>query len=217
MSPFVGVHNQVDNVTDRGFGRFMRPRRLIPLCVALVAVLGAVVPVFAASSDTLANVRDATAVYADPTAALAGGYELLTDAAGIACIAEPGQGAMGVHFVKGSLVQGGTIDAARPQAVVYERQDSGRLHLVAVEYVVLQAAWDATHSAPPSLFGQQFMKNPAGNRFGLPAFYSLHAWIWKDNPKGMFNAWNPRVNCPAGPQADTDSNADNADQMVMSH
>ena len=29
------------------------------------------------------------------------------------------------------------------------------------------------------LFGQHFMLSPDGNRFGLPAFYSLHAWIWK--------------------------------------
>ena len=68
---------------------------------------------------------------------------------------------------------------------------------MALEYVVLQAAWDATHSAPPALFGEQFMLNSEGNRFGLPAFYALHAWIWKHNPSGMFNPWNPRVSCAA--------------------
>jgi len=31
---------------------------------------------------------------------------------------------------------------------------------------------------------------------GSPAFYSLHAWIWKDNPAGMFSMWNPDVHCP---------------------
>jgi hypothetical protein len=36
--------------------------------------------------------------------------------------------------------------------------------------------------------------NPA--RFGPPAYYSLHAWIWYDNPAGMFKMWNPRVHCP---------------------
>ena len=24
------------------------------------------------------------------------------------------------------------------------------------------------------------------NRFGLPAFYTLHVWAWKENPTGMF-------------------------------
>ena len=41
------------------------------------------------------------------------------------------------------------------------------------------------------------MLTPGGNRFGLPAFYSLHAWIWKFNPSGTFAMWNPQVHCPA--------------------
>jgi hypothetical protein len=220
MPQLLGVDKPVvfpgGGATIRHFARFLRARKVIPLVTAVLAALAAVVPTFAASGDSLTNVRDATAIYTDSTAALAGGYELLTDAAGIACIEQPGQGAMGVHFVKGALVQGGTVDAARPQALVYERQ-AGQLRLVAVEYVVLQAGWDASHSGPPMLFGQKFMTNPAGNRFGLPAFYSLHAWIWKDNPKGTFEMWNPRVNCANGPRANTDPTDDNAEQTVMDH
>jgi hypothetical protein len=33
------------------------------------------------------------------------------------------------------------------------------------------------------------------NRFGLPAFYTLHVWAWKDNPLGTFTNWNPTVSC----------------------
>jgi hypothetical protein len=33
------------------------------------------------------------------------------------------------------------------------------------------------------------------NRYGLPPFYSLHAWIWKPNPSGILTPWNPRVSC----------------------
>jgi hypothetical protein len=36
---------------------------------------------------------------------------------------------------------------------------------------------------------------PAGNRYGLPDFYELHAWIWKGNPRGVFDDWNPTVSC----------------------
>ena len=36
---------------------------------------------------------------------------------------------------------------------------------------------------------------PAGNRYGLPPFYELHAWAWKHNPRGLFDDWNPRVSC----------------------
>lgn len=173
-------------------------RILIPLAAAALSFLIATLPTLAessVSSDALSNAHDATAAYTDPGAALASGYELLTDANDIACIDMPGQGGMGVHYVKGALVQSGTIDAARPQALVYEVGSNSRLRLVALEYVVLQATWEATHSGAPSLFGEKFVLTPAGNRFGLPAYYSLHAWIWKHNPSGMFNMWNPQVTC----------------------
>ena len=196
----------------------MQSKFVLPVITAVFALLASALP-SAASGDTLANARNATAIYTDSAAALAGGYELLTDAAGLACIDQPGAGAMGVHFVKGALIQSGTLDAARPQALVYEVQPSGELRLGAVEYVVFQSTWDATHSAPPTLFGQKFMLNPAGNRFGLPAFYALHAWIWKHNPKGTFEPWNPEVRCasqtPGGAAADAPAMADMDMDMDM--
>ncbi len=60
----------------------------------------------------------------------------------------------------------------------------------------MQEGWDAAHDAPPSLFGEEFMLTPEGNRYGLPAFYSLHAWAWETNPSGDFAMWNPDVSCP---------------------
>ena len=178
-------------------------RTLVPLAAAALALCAVVLPNAAAASTSAAesvdNVRDATAGYSDPSAGLAAGYDLLTDASDIACIDQPGAGTMGIHYVKGAFVQAGTIDAARPQALVYERTSDGRLELAAVDYVVLQAVWDAAHTAPPSLFGQTFMLTPGDNRYGLPAFYSLHAWIWKDNPSGLFSMWNPAVSCTPSP------------------
>src|SRR5579871_4310558 len=173
-------------------------RYAISLLVAGVAIVAAVVPSAAMGNngggETVANARNATAAFNDPSAAYAAGYDLLTDADDMACIDMPPDGAMGVHLVKGSLVQSGTLDPARPQALVYE-QANGQLHLAAVEYVVFQSAWDSAHSSPPTLVGQQFVLNPDDNRFGLPAFYSLHAWLWKNNPSGMFESWNPAVHC----------------------
>ena len=102
---------------------------------------------------------------------------------------------MGIHYVNGGLVGDPAVDAQKPEALVYEPEQNGRLRLVALEYVVIKSAWDATHSSPPSLFGQTFNLTLSPNRFGLPAFYSLHAWIWKHNPAGMFSPWNPDVTC----------------------
>ena len=116
---------------------------------------------------------------------------------GIACIDMPGQGAMGIHYVNGPLVGDPAMEMGRPEAVVYEQTRSGRLRLVAVEYVVVQADWHARHRSPPRLFGHRFDLTPSPNRYGLPAFYSLHVWVWKFNPAGTFAMWNPRVHCPS--------------------
>ena len=137
----------------------------------------------------------ATARFLNITAAERAGYEILRDAQQIACIDNPGVGGMGIHYVKGDLVVDPAIDALKPEALVYEPQRNGRLKLVAVEYVVLQSAWDATNTRKPKLFGQEFALVPAGNRYGLPPFYELHAWIWEFNPLGLFDDWNPRVRC----------------------
>ena len=165
------------------------------LAVAAIVVLAAATAA-SAHAATLDQVRYATAPYRQVNVAKAAGFGLLKDAAGIHCISEPGMGAMGVHYVNGDLVGDDSVNALHPEAMVYQPIPGHPLRLVAVEYVVFKAAWAKTHHGRPHLFGQTFMLSPAGNRFGLPAFYSLHAWIWKHNPAGMFEMWNPNVTCP---------------------
>jgi hypothetical protein len=149
------------------------------------------------STARLDRVRTATSSYRLLVVAKAAGYGLLKDKDGIACIDNPGVGAMGIHYANPNLVGDGRINMLTPEAMVYEPRPNGKLRLAAVEYVVFQEAWDAAHDGPPALFGEDFMLTPADNRFGLPAFYSLHAWIWKHNPRGVLDMWNPKVRCPA--------------------
>ncbi len=152
----------------------------------------------------LAALRRATARFHSVSAAQRAGYGFFTDAKGIACIDMPqmkgmdmqGAGGMGVHFVKGALVDDPAERPTRPEAMVYRVDKDGILRLSAVEYVVLQSAWDANHSSVPRLFGKPFTLTKAGNRYGLPAFYSLHAWVWQHNPAGTFAMFNPNVTCP---------------------
>ena len=147
-----------------------------------------------------------TAKYHSLNLAKKTGYSILADATGITCIAEPQMGAMGVHYVKGALVKDPLIDATEPEALVYAPDRHGRLQLAALEYVVIKSDWDARNPvvadappwvkpAPPMLFGQEFNFTDAPNRYGLPPFYSLHAWLWKDNSAGTFAMWNPSVHC----------------------
>ena len=174
----------------------MRTSRIITAAAvaAAAALLGATGA--SAQSTGVSAARAATAAFHDISVAKAAGWSLeLHDLAGIACI-DNRAGGMGVHYVNGPLVGDGAIDATTPEAVIYQPTADGSMRLVAVEYVVLRADWDAAHASPPALFGRTFELVPAGNRYGLPDFYELHAWIWKHNPAGMFEDWNPTVSCP---------------------
>jgi hypothetical protein len=178
----------------------MRKRTLLVVVAAVpVLVLGLLAGLATANggiSDQLRDVERATRQYRDVTVAQAAGYGELKDADGIACIDLPGVGGMGVHYVNGALVGDTVLDPQQPESLVYAPARDGRLKLVAVEYIVFADAWDAEHADPPSLFGAEFPLTPADNRFGIPAFYALHAWIYRPNPLGTFAPWNPRVTCP---------------------
>jgi hypothetical protein len=139
-------------------------------------------------------VRDATARFQDVSEAEHEGYALQ-----FGCVSGPDAGAMGLHFVNGYLVSQGIVDARRPQAVIYEPTPGGGLKLTGADYLVIAEQWDSDpkHSGPPELMGQLFHLFEAPNRFGLPAFYTLHVWAWKDNPNGAFVNWHPNVSCEA--------------------
>ena len=171
--------------------------------VALAAIVCAAVAVTAsvglASADDehslSAATKSATGRFHNLEAAKDSGYSLLRDAAGIACIDNQPVGGMGVHYANGDLVGNPAIDPLQPEALVYAPNAAGQLKLAALEYVVIQAAWDSTHASRPSLFGRPFDLTPFPNRFGLPGFYSLHAWVWQPNSDGLLEPWNPRVHC----------------------
>jgi hypothetical protein len=184
-------------------------RTLAVAATSTVLVAGPAVAAFACeehqATALTAPARSATAKYHSLTVAKKAGYSILADSAGITCIAEPQMGAMGVHYVNGDVVKNPSIDATHPEALVYAPDRHGGLHLAALEYVVIKSDWDASqphvgvgardYAAPPMLFGHEFSFTDAPNRYGLPPFYSLHAWVWKDNPAGTFEMWNPSVHC----------------------
>ena len=169
--------------------------RLIAAIVLMsaVAVLGAAV-VSAGSRDhgrNLGDVRDATAPFLNLDVAMAAGYGPVKG-----CAQSPGVGGMGQHYVKGDLVGDPALDKLRPEALVYEPRADGGYQLVAAEWIVLKDAWHGANGKnPPQLFGRTLSLVKAPNAYELPDFYEIHAWIWKENPKGLFADWNPRVSC----------------------
>jgi hypothetical protein len=144
------------------------------------------------SSGALVKVvREATARFSDVSVAEAEGYALL-----FGCVSGPDVGAMGLHYVNFPLVLDGELDPEHPEIVIYEAQPNGRLKMTGADFLVLKDAWDAKHpEGPPQLMGQLLHLFEAPNRFGLPPFYTLHVWAWKENPNGMFVNWHPKVSC----------------------
>jgi hypothetical protein len=131
----------------------------------------------------------ATAGFQDVATAEAAGWASTLDTLG--CFQDAANGGMGVHYVNAALMDA-TVDVTQPEGLVYELDAAGHIAgLVAHEYIVPVEAWTA--STPPELFGQSFHRHPT-----LP-LWVLHAWLWKDDPAGVFNDWNPAVRqCPAG-------------------
>jgi hypothetical protein len=173
-------------------------RRMLGSTATAVALLigsASVASACPAPTPNLASLRAHTTKFHSITEVIEHGYAKFSDINGISCIAMPGMGAMGVHYVNGALVGDPAIQVNHPEAMVYAPDRNGKLHLAAVEYIVVKSAWDATHTSPPKLFGHTFNFTDAPNRYGLPPFYSLHVWAFKANPAGTFEMWNPNVHC----------------------
>jgi hypothetical protein len=103
------------------------------------------------------------------------------------------KGAMGIHFVNVPSV-GQKLDPMRPNVLIYEPTKKG-LRLVAVEWLV---PLTPDTKEPPKLLGQVFQGPMEGHYPLIPkefVHYDLHAWLFKDNPNGMFSPTNPSVKC----------------------
>jgi hypothetical protein len=148
----------------------------------------------AQQNDLIQAVRAATERFRNVTSidGPGNGYELV-----LGCVSGGDFGAMGLHYLNGSLLGDGEIDVNQPEIVLFEPTPNGGIRITGVDYAVFASDWDAKHSAPPQLNGQLFHLFEAPNRFGLQSFYTLHVWAWKENPNGPFTNWNPNVSCSA--------------------
>lgn len=127
----------------------------------------------------LAELRRATARFHRFEVAVQNGYDV--DLTG--CLENQPQGGMGHHY--GNLPLDDHLDVSDPEALLFEPGPDGEMRLVGVEYIATGSEFDT----PPTLMGQTFVWNPVFN------VWTLHAWVWKNNPNGVFAAWNPMVSC----------------------
>lgn len=126
------------------------------------------------SGAQLARVRLATARYHDVERAKADGYKDIH-------IVLPN---MGRHFLRDSLLDE-RFEPERPELLVYSPV-KGREVLVAVEYAV---PLDLSATAPEGFEGDGDAWF-ADQTFKL---WTLHAWVWRNNPDGIFNPTNKEV------------------------
>jgi hypothetical protein len=148
------------------------------------------------STPLIDKVRAATEQYLEIKVAMAQGFVPATP-----CVSGPDTGAMGVHLVLPSRISAGVLNAAKPEALIYEPMADGAMRLVGVEFIVLESVWAAANPAGtvPSLDGNLLNYVGAPNRYGLPAFYEIHVWAWQQNPKGSYADWNTHVTCAHQP------------------
>lgn len=93
---------------------------------------------------------------------------------------------MGYHFMKMKIVDS-TFNIRKPEILVYNKTDDGSFELLAVEYGIPIAS---SPDAPEGFAGHEDIwdKNTANS--GL---WTLHAWVWKFNPDGVFHPTNSDV------------------------
>ncbi len=162
------------------------------LAIVPLAALAVGSPVARAQQSAFVDqARAATAKYHDRAAAVADGYRLIGDDF-------PG---MGEHWIHIGLVFDGVYDAARPEVLTYVTLD-GAPRLLGVAYALPlldgeappegpagHAAW---HAHAGTVDDETFVPHHHHSESADhgPRLAMVHAWLWLENPEGLFAADN---------------------------
>ena len=176
------------------------------------------------AEPSLDQVRAATERFRDVKVALAEGYvrDPMDHCVIAPDIGRPAaDGAMGVHYIRMDLIgvsgppnprisgTGTHTDFTKPAILLYEPKADGSLELVGVENLVFKTAWAAAgNKEPPAYQGvawNSMEDDPAtavdeGHMF-TPHF-DRHVWLYRENPKGIYEQFNTNVSCAAHKAAD---------------
>jgi len=133
-------------------------------------------------AELLKALRQATSRFHSTTQAIKAGHQ-----ADDHCVSVPGLGGMGYHWVNPSLVDP-VFDPLKPEAVLYATGSDGELRLVALEYIVVNVG------QPRPMFGDKPF-DIGGTPLPVP-HWSLHVWLYEENPSGIYTPFNPNITCP---------------------
>jgi hypothetical protein len=169
-----------------------------------------------ADSENLDEIRAATEKYKDVNIALAEGF--IPDPSGH-CVSAAAEGLpaewgdMGIHYLNPERLQitaaeprvnGNSThtDFTRPAILLYEPQENGSLVLIGIENLVWIEAWEAAgNTEKPVFMGREWdmmADDPATSgdeAHGFMPHYDQHVWLYRENPTGLLNPFNPAATC----------------------
>jgi hypothetical protein len=94
------------------------------------------------------------------------------------------------------------VDFLKPSILIYEPAADGSMQLVAVENLVFIKAWEAAgKGGPPVFLGRTWdtmVDDPnteVDEAHGFAPHYDQHVWIFRDNPSGVLEPFNPNATC----------------------
>ena len=127
----------------------------------------------------LSEARSATAKYHDIAVAIEDGYMDIG-------LYLP---YMGHHYLKGPVDN--VFDHQAPEILVYQKHPvTGKMKLVAVEYISAHEDENNQPLPPPEGFTGD---DDIWVLYQGVGPWALHAWIWYDNPDGVFNGMNAKL------------------------
>ncbi|MDN3024760.1 hypothetical protein [Streptomyces sp. S.PB5] len=141
----------------------------------------------------LAKTYAATAEYAYEPFAEPDGYKRPDT-----CAELTGTGGMGYHYLNIDNV--GQTDPVKPAALLHEADSTRERDLVAVQWIVENSGPGPAPTMSAVTFAPATPLPPPLDP--KKTYYTLHAWLYKDNLEGLFEAWNPDVTCT--PKAPTE-------------
>ena len=120
---------------------------------------------------------------------------------------------MGAHFLNTSLVIDGVFDPEKPEILLYAKNDQDNWELVGISFVqpinlvgfdhpdIFEGPLDNWHVHYELCTGDKIRSHSSTQQeciddggVWVPAYgWMIHAWVWVDNPMGVFSMWNPNV------------------------
>lgn len=155
---------------------------------ALMGMLGGALPEACQTDEydysaDLDRLRLATVAFHSHDVANAAGWDTPISE----CVEAP-PGGMGYHIANlDYLADDGRLSLLEPEVLLYAPTEDGSMEFLGVEYIIPAEDWP--NAEPPEFFGRELHFNP------MLEIWALHVWSARANPAGLFEDFNPEVNC----------------------